>query len=141
MNKRLAGKVMVAANRKVAATIISSARAWQQLNDRNKFVRVHFRLKNDAKDGRPAGTLRIMFCRRRVYRYTNAVTGLGTYCISPAERQAEDRRCNVLTVWDVEKFHQLRAAGLGRIAAGRGAYRRINMAQVLRIEPWDGKEK
>jgi hypothetical protein len=82
----------------------------------------------------PRGAIRRMVCRRRVRRYTRGV-------IAPAVRMAEDVKHNVLTVFDLQFFMQHRQELLERgftreianLAAGRAAYRRINMAQVVDI--------
>lgn len=91
-----------------------------------RFFSVTFALKNKAKDGRPAGTLRDMLCRRRVKKYVKGI-------ISPAARRMEDDRCEVLTVWDVQKFQELLKQGLPKMTAGRKSYRRINLQGIVSI--------
>jgi hypothetical protein len=113
--------------------MIDSATALDVIrNSGTKFFSVSFRRKRDRRVRgvlvAAAGSVRDMLCRARVRRYTKGV-------VPPPVRAAEDRRNEVLTVWDVEAFHRARQRGLGRVAAGRAAYRRINLAEVLCLSP------
>jgi hypothetical protein len=117
----------------VPVRTIPSQVAWAELLARGtRIFTVRFRRKHKGQNGEPKGSIRVMTCRLRVRKYTNSVTGLGRV-IPPAVRRAEDVRCNVLTVFDIQLFNQYRHQGYGVIAAGRASYRRVNMAQVVSI--------
>ena len=91
-----------------------------------KFFRVSFARKTAGKNGEKPGDIRRMLCRRSVRKYTKGV-------LLPGVRKEEDAKNAVLTVWDVEKFHQARKAGKGLKAAGRSSYRRINLSEVVEL--------
>lgn len=99
------------------------------------FRRKHPKIDRETKQVvEPAGSLRKMTCRRGVRKHTQGI-------IPPGVRLAEDVRCNVLTVWDIEFYHERKRelrqqgvpAGVANMRAGRAAYRRINMAEVVEI--------
>ncbi len=95
-----------------------------------QFFAVDFCRKNDKKVGgvvvEAAGSVRHMVCRRGVAKYVKGVLPEG-------QRKAEDAKHDVLTVWDVGVYQQLRKEGVDQGAAGEKAYRRINMADVKAI--------
>jgi hypothetical protein len=97
---------------------------------KGQFFAVDFARKNDKKKNgvviEPAGTIRHMVCRRGVKKYTDGVLPEG-------QRKAEDAKNDVLTVWDVQAYQQARNDGKDQEAAGRSAYRRINLADVKAI--------
>ena len=72
----------------------------------------------------PSGAIRHMLCRRRVHKYTKGI-------IPPGVRLAEDVKCGVLTVFDLQYFKQLKSKGYPNITAGRKSYRRINLMEVV----------
>jgi len=99
-----------------------------------RFCSVDFARKNDKKvNGKvveAAGSIRRMLCRRGVAKYVKGVQDEG-------QRVREDERNDVLTVWDMGKYQELRRAGKEQEEAGQGAYRRINLIDVkaISIEP------
>lgn len=101
----------------------------------SKFFKVVFARKNDkwGKDEQgnkvlvaKAGELRTMVCRRGVRKF---VTGAQ----APGQRAAEDKANDVLTVWDVPAFHAARREGKSEVEAGKAAYRRINVPEVVEL--------
>lgn len=116
--------------------MIDSNEAWNRIAVAGKqFFSVSFQRKNDKvgkdENGKkvviePAGTIRKMLCRRGVKKYAKGV-------LPPGQRKAEDIRCNVLTVFDVQEMAKLRKSGMRMGEAGRKSYRRINMAEVVDI--------
>jgi len=101
---------------------------------KGRFFSVDFARKRDKKvNGRiveDAGSIRRMLCRRGVAKYVKGVQDEG-------QRKQEDERYEVLTVWDMGAYQELRRAGKEQEEAGAGAYRRINLADVkaISIEP------
>jgi len=121
-------------------------------NQKGKFFKVAFLRKNpkfETINGvrtmvEPAGALRVMLCRRGVKKYVKGV-------IDPAIRRMEDTVHDVLTVFDVEKFLELRRSvkncptctgtgcgfckgGIRPLSlkeAGFGSYRRINLKEIV----------
>jgi len=74
----------------------------------------------------PAGAIRHMLCRTGVAKFVQGVQPEG-------KRRDEDSRHDVLTVWDVGVYQNLRREGMEQELAGVKAYRRINMADVKAI--------
>jgi hypothetical protein len=99
-----------------------------------RFFSVDFARKTDKKvNGKvveAAGSIRRMLCRRGVAKYVKGVQDEG-------QRVREDERNDVLTVWDIGVYQELRRAGKEQEEAGSGAYRRINLVDVkaISIEP------
>jgi hypothetical protein len=97
--------------------------AWMRiLSQPGKIFSVKFRKRYGAQ----AGTIRDMLCMRPVYKYATGV-------VPPAERFVEDWNNDVLTVWDLQKFRELRAQGVPEDQAGYDSYRKINMREILDI--------
>lgn len=96
------------------------------LSHKGKFVTVSFRRKTKGRNGEPVGSIRKMQARLHVRRHVAGV-------LAPGVRKAEDSRNQVLTVWDVQAFHAARREGKSLRQAGRAAYRRINLLEVVSI--------
>lgn len=94
---------------------------------KGQFFSVDFARKTDKKVNgvivEPKGMIRHMLCRRGVGKYVKGVLPEG-------QRQAEDERNSVLTVWDVGVYQSKRKEGMEQEIAGEQSYRRINMADV-----------
>ncbi len=91
---------------------------------KGRFFAVEFRRKTKGRNGELPGTIRKMTCRRSVRRY----------CTSGRSNAGSDAENSVLTVWDVEAFRAARREGKPLGEAGRQAYRRINLAGIVRID-------
>jgi len=76
------------------------------------------------------GDLRTMLCRRGVKKFTNQSLGFSGKVHSTV---LEDSKNDVLTVFDVELYNSYRRSGLRPITAGRRAYRRINLKEVVSL--------
>jgi hypothetical protein len=96
------------------------------LSHKGKFVTVSFRRKTKGRNGEPVGSIRTMQARLHVRKH---VTGV----LAPGVRKAEDKKHSVLTVWDVQAFHAARREGKALRQAGKAAYRRINLLDVVSI--------
>lgn len=97
---------------------------------KGRFFSVDFARKRDKKvNGRiveAAGSIRRMLCRTGVAKYVKGVLPEG-------QRDREDERCEVLTVWDMGVYQALRKEGKAQEEAGEQAYRHINLADVKAI--------
>lgn len=91
---------------------------WDQINEsasRGQFFKVKF-IK------RTTGEERVMICRTRVKKHL-AGTGLR---YSPKGK-------NLLSVWDVEKYHEMRSNGFSEEEAGHKSYRQIPVDNIIEI--------
>jgi hypothetical protein len=102
--------------------------AWDKIiNNPSRFFYVEFRTKTQSRNsGRPAGSIRKMLCKRPVHKYKRNRLG-------DMARDLEDKENNVITVWDVQKFNELRKKGISKRKAGWLSYRRINLDDVISL--------
>ncbi len=99
----------------------------------NRFFKVSFKRRTPKLDANknviePEGTIREMVCRLGVKAFKkNKVTD--------EHRNAEDLRCGVLTVFDIQQFLELRGQGVPRNKAGRKSWRRLNLCGIVELKP------
>jgi hypothetical protein len=102
------------------------------LRHKNGFFSCSFQRRTPAKVNgvivAPAGTIRHMVCRLGVTKGTLGV-------VPPAVRRAEDMRCGVLTVWDVNVARKLREhhPDWDDFDIASNAYRRINLLGLVSL--------
>jgi len=76
------------------------------------------------------GDLRTMLCRRGVKQFTNTALGFKG---KVKNTDWEDLRNDTLTVFDVGLYNAYRAGGLRAVTAGRRAYRKINLREIVSV--------
>lgn len=101
-----------------------------------KFYSVTFERRTTRRNGsQAAGDIRTMLCRT-----AGTMDSYKLGVISTEERDAEDLRCGVLTVWSLDAYNTLRRGGMEAKEAKWRAWRRIDLMGIRECSLIDDDE-
>lgn len=100
----------------------------------NQFFYVEFKRRTNSKDGSAkAGDIRKMLCKTNMNKFKKGA-------ISVAQRDEEDFKNGVLTVWSVNDYHKYVESGMSPIEAGFNSWRRVDLISLINCSVIPKKE-
>lgn len=106
---------------------------WTILRNNPEFFSVEFLRRTKRKDGSAScGDLRRMLCRTAA-----TMSAYKKGVISTADRDDEDFRNGVLTVWSVDTYNKLLRDGEQPIDAACNSWRRVDVLSIIKCSKVD----
>jgi len=103
---------------------------------KGKFFSVTFERRTTRRDGSAiAGELRTILCKT-----AGEMSSYKLGHVLDVDRDREDFRNAVLTVWDIQAFLSNKRQGMSQSIAGQNAFRRIDVTSVQRCSAIDNNE-